>query len=330
MHDRPSVRQRGTHWWSVNWRSCQVAVQIHPGFRHQVWWSNEPFVAKNNFHILTFNESMAQGDRELIAASLASAFGGLAALYLSSEVGNEGVRWLNTDQFERWPVLDPVQVSREDRDEALLTYRLFRQLSAQETHEMDSTTAAAWEALTAAVAKAAGLDDPINRAKNVIEVARQTCVRRAARETLALAGRTRTDVRRGSFTRQIQARLETSPVIPSIIDSMTAGPREIRLRPAAVFMQGTLDLGETLADIPGEEALSTVLGAGFECAPRTSAEEPDRLALDIRAMLDGLIIDLIGQPPTRAEAAATYTEISTEIRRAAIQWLQEQVHGRLH
>lgn len=94
-------------------------------------------------------------------------------------------------------------------------------------------------------------------------------------------------------------------------------------------MQGTLDLGEALADIPGEEALSSVLGPGFECAPMISADEPDGLALDIRAMLDGLIIELIGQPPTRTEAAATYAEISAEIRRAAIQWLQEQVHGRL-
>lgn len=330
VQNRPSVRQRGTYWWSVNWRTCQVAVQIHPGFRHQVWWSNEPFVAKNNFHILTFSESIARGDRELIAASLASAFGGLAALYLSSEVGNEGVRWLNTDQFEQWPVLDPVQISREDRDEVLLAYRLFRQLPAQETHEMDSSTAAAWETLTTAVAKAAGLDNPVNIAKDAIEVARQTCVRRAARETLALAGRTRTDVRRGSFTRQIQARLETSSVIPPIIDDLTTGPREIRLRPAEVFIQGTLDFGEDLADIPGEEALSSVLGPGFECAPRASVDEPDRLALDIRAMLDGLIVELIGQPPARTEAAATYREISAEIRRAAIQWLQEQVHDRLH
>ena len=51
VQDRPSVRQRGTHWWSVNWRASQIAVQIHPAFLHQVWWSNEPFVAKNNFHV---------------------------------------------------------------------------------------------------------------------------------------------------------------------------------------------------------------------------------------------------------------------------------------
>ena len=114
---------------------------------------------------LTFSEATAQRNRELIAASLASAFGGLSALYISSEVGNEGVRWLRTDQFEEWPVLDPAQLSREDRDEVLLAYRLFRQLPAQEMHEMDSATAGAWEALTAAVAKAAGLDDPINAAK---------------------------------------------------------------------------------------------------------------------------------------------------------------------
>ena len=157
---------------------------------------------------------MAQGSRDLIAASLASGFGGLASLFLSSEVGNESVRWLNTDQFEQWPVLSPDLVSREDREAVLLAYRIFRKLLAQESHLMDATTTAAWLDLTTAVAKAAGLSIPDDVAREGIEIARQTWLLRADRQALALAGRTRTSVRRGTFTRQIYARLETSPAVP--------------------------------------------------------------------------------------------------------------------
>jgi len=64
VHDAPSVRARGKQWWHVPWKESQVAVQIHPGFLHQVWWSPKSFVAKNNIHILEFSSGVNQFARE--------------------------------------------------------------------------------------------------------------------------------------------------------------------------------------------------------------------------------------------------------------------------
>lgn len=329
-HTAPSVSQRGPRWWHVAWRTSQVAVQIHPGFLHQVWWSPDPFVAKNNFHVLEFAQSTPQGDRELVAASLASAFGALAALYLSSEVGCEGVRWLSTEQLLMWPALNPANVSRGDRDAVLRGYRLFRQLRAEEIHHMDPATLAAWEELTAAVATAAGLAQPDRVSAAVIEFARGTCVRRAERETLALAGRPRSGVRRGTFARHIQGRLEASPRTGALLDGLTSGPRVIRLRPAAYLAQTAFDFGgEDDAMIATEEALSLVLGDGFECAPALSADDPEGLAAEIRALLDDLTLALVGPIRSGGQANATHREIAAEVRRAAIDWLQGQVRNRL-
>jgi hypothetical protein len=77
----------------VDWRVSNIAVQIHPGIEHQAWWADEPFVANNNFHVFTTTDTVAVEDREIVAASIASAFGALESLYMSSEVGCEGVRW---------------------------------------------------------------------------------------------------------------------------------------------------------------------------------------------------------------------------------------------
>lgn len=330
VQNRPSVRQRGRSWWSVDWRSSQVAIQIHPGFLHQVWWSAEPFVAKNNFHVLDFSGSVAQPSRELVAASLASGFGALGALFLSSEVGNEGVRWLSTEQLVQWPVLDPTSVSRSDRDLILRAYRLFRRLQAEEIHQMSPETLTAWHGLTAALARAAGLATPDAVAREVIELARQTCVRRADREAMALAGRMRSGVRSGTFVRHVQAKMEAATRTPEIIERLTSGEQLLRLRPIAYIVQGTLDFGEDLADgVPGEESLSAVLGEGFECAPTLDPDDPDALANEIARLLDDLSLDLIGPPPLGFEAAVTYQEIAEAVRRAAIDWLQRRVHDRL-
>lgn len=331
VHKKPSVKQRGTHWWSADWRAAQVAVQIHPGFLHQVWWSSEPFVAKNNFHVLQFDARVPTAERELLAACLASGFGALAALYVSSEVGCEGVRWLSTDQFSQWPVLSPSAVSREHSAAILGVYRLFRRLKATEIHLMDRETQAAWLELTAAVAAAAGLADPQSMAAQVLEVARQTCVRRAERETLALAGRMRTSIRGGTFARHIHTRLESSPAVPPLLERLTGGDRVIRLRSAEPALQGSLDLGLDTSTVPGEEALGPVLGEDFECAPTSGQEaDPGALAREVAAVLDSLVEDLVGQPPPGNEAGATHRELALAIRRTAVGWLQGQVHQRLH
>jgi hypothetical protein len=49
VHRQASIAQRGQHWWNVEWRASQVAVQIHPGFLHQVWWSKEAFVRNSQY-----------------------------------------------------------------------------------------------------------------------------------------------------------------------------------------------------------------------------------------------------------------------------------------
>ncbi len=328
-HRSPTIALRGAHWWSVDWRTSQVAVQIHPGFLHQVWWSEAPFVAKNNFHVLGFADSVAKGDRELIAASLSSGFGALGALYVSSEVGNEGVRWLSTEQFGLWPVLDPASVSRSDRDAVLLSYRRFRQLRAQEIHLMDDATMSAWRELTACVARSAGLRDPAGTATDVIETARQACVRRSNREALALSGRVRTGVRRSTFARHVHTRLESSPAVGPILDGLTGGSRVIRLRPAAELLQGTFGLFANAVDVLQEESLSVVLGPGFECAPVVSTDDYD-VAAEVAALLNGLTHDLVGQEPIGTQATATYNEIAGTVRRAAADWLQREVRNRLN
>ena len=140
VSDAPSVAAFGPAWWHRTWRETQIAVQIHPAFLHQVWWSEEPFVAKNNFHVLAFDDSVPGQHRELAAASLSSAFGALSALFITSDVGDEGVRWLSTAQFELWPVLLPMDVSRSEADAVLAAHRLFRKLPAQEINKMDGPT----------------------------------------------------------------------------------------------------------------------------------------------------------------------------------------------
>ena len=251
---RPSIAQRGQHWWNVEWRASQVAVQIHPSFLHQVWWSKEAFVAKNNFHVLAFDRSVPQANREADRASLASAFGALAALYVSSEVGNEGVRRPSTEQFAQWFVLDPAVAPRVEqarcRAPTVCSASSRRRRSTRWTSD-DGRLART----DRSGGQAAGLSSPDVVATDVIESARRTCARRADREALALSGRMRSSVRRGNFARHVQERLEASRQVGLLLEALTDGARVIRLRPAAVLLQGTFDLGgESAPDVPGEEA----------------------------------------------------------------------------
>lgn len=332
VHKAPSIEQRGESWWHVEWRKSQVAVQIHPGFLHQVWWSDEPFVAKNNFHVLEFLDNVSQNDRELVAASLASGWGALSALFLSSEVGCEGVRWLSTSQFAQWPVLLARQVSKGSRTEVLRAYRLFRQLEAREIPAMDATATETWLILTEAVARAAGMRDPKGSAKECIEVARQTCVRRSHRESIALAGRLRRGASAGgSLGKHVLAQLEAMPATSGILDSLTGGDQELRLRAAGELAQGALDFGDHSVTVAGEDALTNVLGAGFECAPVTKKGAIDYLAKDIESQLLGpLVQGIAGERPAKSDAALnTYNEIAKDVRKVAILWLQRQVNKRL-
>src|SRR5262249_45759430 len=152
-----------------------------------------------------FQPTVREDDRELVAASLASAFGALSALYISSEVGCEGVRWLSTEQFNRWPVLDPNLVTDVDKNLTLTAYREFRKHEATEIPVMNAVLNGAWVKLTAAVAAAAGIMEPERLADHAISFARRTCSRRADRERIALSGRTRGGKSGGtSLARQVE------------------------------------------------------------------------------------------------------------------------------
>ena len=331
VHEKASVAQRGARWWSVDWRESQVAVQIHPGFLHQVWWGAEPFVAKNNFHTLHFGDDVAQVDREVIAASLASGWGALSALYVSSEVGCEGVRWLSTAQLDQWPVLVPSKISKGDRAAVLSAYRLFRKLRAEEIPAMDQSATDAWLVLTEAVARAAGLATPKAMAQQCIAIARDTCERRTRREAFALAGRVRRGGSSGrTLARHVQEKLAVTPEAAEVVIGLTAGADHVRLRASAELAQGALDFGQATSAIDGERELAALLGAGFECAPISNDTAPDHLARSVERLLSELVQTVVGPRPSEDDAAMpTYIETADEVTRAAVQWLQQEVGKRL-
>jgi hypothetical protein len=91
-------------------------------------------------------------------------------------------------------------------------------------------------------------------------------------------------------------------------------------------------LGETedLRPVAGEEALSRVLGVNFECAPLVDPKRPKDLAEQIRALIDQLVVDLIGPAPDGGDsAAATYKANANMIISTALDWLQKEVRKRL-
>jgi hypothetical protein len=331
VHLAPSVAQRGADWWNVDWRESQIAVQIHPSFLHQVWWSPRPFVAKNNFHTFSFSEHVSQADRELVAASLASGWGALSALYISSEVGCEGVRWLSTAQLDEWPILVPSSVSTADRTEVIRAFQLFRQLEAREIHSMEPGGITAWLSLTEAVAKAAGMKSPRQAAEKCLATARDICERRTRRETIALAGRIRNGGLSGrSLAKHITERLMTMPLASSILADLTGGERQLRLRSSAQLAQSTFDFGDANGTLLGEGPLADVIGTGFECAPVSRPNEPNYLAQKAKELLDEILQFMVGIAPPEGDAAlSTYQETATEVRRIALQWLRQEVAKRL-
>jgi hypothetical protein len=331
VHRAPSVAQRGANWWNVDWRESQIAVQIHPGFLHQVWWSPLPFVAKNNFHTFEFSEGASQADRELVAASLASGWGALSALYVSSEVGCEGVRWLSTAQLQEWPILVPSAVSKIHRTEVIRAFRLFRQLEAREIQSMEPTSVTAWLSLTEAVAQAAGMDSPRRAAEECLALARETCERRTRRETIALAGRMRKTGATGrSLTTHITERLMAMPLAASILVDLTGGDRQLRLRSSAQLAQTAFNFGDEGTTVLGEASIAEVLGAGFECAPISKPEEPNYLAKKTVELINEILLFVVGAAPPEGDAALhTYQETAAEVRKITVHWLRQEVEKRL-
>lgn len=263
--DKPSVRAKGKNWWAATWKLSHIAVGIHPQFQPQVWWSEEEFVANNNFHLVSLSDSVVKADQELVAASLASVYGNLSSLYRSSEVGCEGVRWLSTGNLEGWRVLDWNNVTADDKKAVLTAYREFRKLKYAKVYEMSAASKAAWQVLNVAVAKAAGLSDPQASADAALREAHETTLRRREREIVANSGRTRVGSSGGGkLLRDIKAFTENSH--QAAVAALTDGDETVKLR--------AQDIEHVLFDLDNEtekrrigNALVQQVNEGFEAAP---------------------------------------------------------------
>lgn len=263
--EAPSVKAKGRSWWAVDWKLSRIAVGVHPQFQPQVWWSDEEFVATDNFQAITLPRSIATEDQELVAASLASVYGNLSSLYRSNEVGCEGVRWVSTGNVGGWFVLDWTKVSDEDKESVLSTYREFRKLKYAKVHEMPAVAKTAWHALNTAVAKAAGLNDPERHAGSALSEAHLTTQRRREREIVATSGRTRAGSSGGNkLLRDIKAFTESN--YQSAVATLTEGEDTVKIK--------SQEIEHTLFDIENESekrrvgnALVQQLGQGFEAAP---------------------------------------------------------------
>ena len=323
-NDAPSVRNRGNTWWSVPWKTSQIAIAIHPQFQHQMWWCDEPFVAKNNMHTVTFASSMSAVHQEVVAASLASAFGALSALYRSNEVGCEGVRWLSTAQLQNWLVLDPAAIDDEMVTPLLAAYRTYRVLKTAKVHEMPSTALKAWRALTVAVARAAGVDDSEAAADAALRDAHDTTLRRREREVIATAGRTRVGSSGGGkLARDIKLFTETHVLFREGVALLSDGEKLVRLRTKETTEVSLFDLdGETLQQSVTND-LAVLLGEGFEAAP-VWGDEVVEVAVGLLQAVRNHFIE-----PTESEGPDGFQQVKALIDDAVVKSLQASVKKRL-
>lgn len=265
--DKPSVKAKGVSWWSVNWKSSRIAVGAHPQFQPQVWWSDAPFVATDNFQALTLPAGVKRDDQELVAATLASVFGELSALYRSNEVGCEGVRWVSTANVQGWATLDWSKVDTADKKAVLEAYRAYRTNKFAKVYEMSKSAKKAWRELSVAVAKAAGVEKYEELTDAALKSAYNTTVRRREREVAATSGRTRAgSTGSAKLVRDVKAFTETSERFRPVVDALSGGADSLRLKEKEVEV--------TLFDMDGESErtrlgneLVKVLGEGFEAAP---------------------------------------------------------------
>lgn len=263
--EAPSVKAKGKNWWSVNWKLSRVAVGVHPQFQPQVWWCDEEFVATDNFQAITFPPSVSVENQELVAASLASVYGNLSALFRSNEVGCEGVRWVSTNNLEGWSVLDWTKVTDADKRLVLAEYRAFRKLKFSKVYEMKKDVKEAWLRLSEAVAKASGIGEPRGQAEAAFEDAWLATRRRRDREISATKGRTRSGSSgSGKLLRDIKSFTEEHFHVA--VSSLTDGDETAKIK--------TVEIEQTLFDLENESerhrignALVQLLGEGFEAAP---------------------------------------------------------------
>ncbi|MCL2653299.1 MAG: SAM-dependent methyltransferase [Propionibacteriaceae bacterium] len=319
----PSVASRGDDWWHVVWKTTHIAVNAHPQFQHQCWWSDEPFVATDNMQALSF-ETMSPSDQEILAAGISSAFGSLSTLFRSNEVGCEGVRWLSTRNMTQWHVLRIDALDAEDKAMVAKAYREYRTLRTTKLYEMPGSAREAWLRLTEAVASAADLPDPKGIAELAVRAAIETTRRRRQREIRATGGRTRAGAKgQAKLQRIVSAATVESADFGSLIAKLTNGPRSVRLKtrqivPVLFDPTGELDRQSE------ENALVAVLGEGFAASPTFEAGTADQATRLIEATLSRFIErDADGDPPPG------YEGMLDSLREVIVKTLQGEVTRRL-
>lgn len=264
---KPSVRAKGASWWSVSWKASRIAIGAHPQFAQQVWWSDTPYVATDNFQALKLPDAVDVVDEELVAATLASAFGALSALYRSSEVGCEGVRWVSTANVSDWHVLDWSKASSSDKADVLQAYRAYRPSRYVKLFEMSSSARLAWLRLSTAVARAAGASDPELLAETALRVALATTIRRREREVVATSGRTRAGTTGAAkLLRDVKSFTEKSAAFRAAVDALSGGNEAAKLK-RQVPVVTLFDLDDEGQKVNVGNLLVDRLGEGFEAAP---------------------------------------------------------------
>ena len=190
-----------------------------------------PFVATDNMQALAFDTTVSPEHREVIAASLSSAFGAKSALYRSNEVGCEGVRWLSTANLQGWFALNPTKISESDAQRILDCYRRFRRLKTSKIYEMSPSAITVWTELTSAVAAAAGAINPEVLAERSINEAKTTTLRRREREILATSGRTRAGSSGGGkLLRDVKKFVESVPEFLEAVRALSDGEHTLRIK----------------------------------------------------------------------------------------------------
>lgn len=342
VHLAPSVAARGSSWWHIDPEDGDVAIPTHSQFTNEVAWFQERGVANNNFHKLRFEDREAA---EIVAASLASAFGALNRLYCSCEIGCEGARHTLLPHLKSWAVLDPARVGSTEKAQVLDAYRAFRALPPEEIDHLSEATGAAWAKLTRAVAVAA-LTGSSRDTTQLVEAAVSeaiSCVAvRRRRETLALLGRTRAAGQAGErLSNRVARHLESSADYARARELLTSGDDVITVRNLAETLQGSIfDAGGSMLELHAadEERLSRLVGGGFRCAPPHPEVDHalfNELVTTLERLFEDVVTEFNGIAPqssgsgTDDAALATWTEISSEIRELVLRRLRRDVQSDL-
>lgn len=337
VHEAPSVIARGRYWWSMTPSKAEIAVPLGGQFQHQVAWLDPSSVANNNFNILRVKDSR---NAEVIGASLSSAFGALSRLYVSGEVGCEGMRRVLLSQFERWNVLDAEKVDVELAERCISEYRAYRQLPTCEMDEIPPDELNAWRRLSAAVARAAlgpsGTEaEATELADSAIRECQTTVARRRLRESMALGGRTRQVRSGGRIQSRVRRWCDQSGLYERSLRLLVSGPQVVTLRPADEVASLSLfgESGPFGSDHVREQRLGELLEPGFEAAPPSSSEqsgELDELLTALQQMTDEIVISLISDaPPVGYPARATWEELREQVLTTLHRKLQADIRAEL-